>query len=224
MFKKWIAGAALLVMSGMSHAGFVHTDWETEGDQLATLHEETGIEWLKVTNTLGMSVDQVLAQTGAGGQFDGWRLPTAQEIVDLWFAMFDGSSMLSNPQGTRNDYSYYGTGPQNWVEYMGEVTSSPIRSYGFGYKTNGELGFFGVSRAYSTTSYWYGYGNYPTSTNGAYYGVMLVSDGGDTLSSKLDPSLNIQNPKAPVNQVSAPLLSAALLLPLAGWLRRRRAD
>jgi len=37
-------------------------------------------------------------------------------------------------------------------------------------------------------------------------GVLLVSDGGVTLSSINDPSLNIQNPQAPINQVSAPLL------------------
>jgi len=37
------------------------------GDGLATLHEETGIEWLKVTNTLGQSVDDVQAELAPGG-------------------------------------------------------------------------------------------------------------------------------------------------------------
>ena len=43
---------ALFAFSGMAQADLVATDWKTSGDALATLHEETGIEWLKPTACL----------------------------------------------------------------------------------------------------------------------------------------------------------------------------
>lgn len=222
MLRKVLMAGVLALTAATSQAAMVHTDWKAEGDSLASLHEETGKEWLKTTETLGMSIEAVLAETNEGGAYEGWRLPRADEIVTLWEGVFNGSSMLSNPQGTRSNYSLYGTHPQRWVEYIGQSTSDPIRSYGLGYKTNGEIGFFGVSRGSNTTSYWYGYNSYSVSTTNAYFGVLLVSDGGTTLSSQLDPTLNINNPDAPVNQVPVPLASALLLLPLAAFARRRR--
>jgi hypothetical protein len=53
----------------------------------------------------------------------------------------------------------------------------------------------------------------------SHVGVYLVSDGGLTLSSKLDPSVNINNPNAPINQVSTPAISGALLLLLLFFRR-----
>lgn len=220
--KKWLVGVALAVLSCTSQAGFVDTDWKVAGDGLATLHEETGVEWLKVTNTLGQSVAQVQSQMGPGGALEGWRIPTSEEIVTLWESTFEGSSMLSNPQGTRRNYSLYTQQAQDWVSNMGEVTPSPtIRSYGLGYKENGQLGFFGVSRASDQTSYWYGYGDNTTDYTNQYMGVLLVSDGGVTLSSINNPFLNIQNPQAPINQVSAPLLGGFGLI-MVGFLLKRR--
>jgi hypothetical protein len=213
------AGLSLVGAAQASYTDFSHTDWKTSGDELATLHVDTGMEWLKVTETQGMSVDQVLTETQAGGAYEGWRLPTSGEIVTLWNDMFEGSTMLSNPQGTRRDYSLYSALPQAWVEFMGMTTSSPIRAYGYGYKTNGQLGFFGVSRASGTTSYWYGYGDYSTSNTSNLTGVFLVSDGGDTLSSKLDPTLNINNPNAPINSVPVMAMGGLALLGLG--LRRK---
>ena len=222
--RKWLVGAVFTVLSCASQAGFIDTDWKVSGDGLATLHEETGIEWLKVTNTLGQSVDDVQADLAPGGSLEGWRIPTSEEIVTLWEANFAGSSVLNNPQGTRRNYSLYTQQAQDWVSNMGEVAPSPtIRSYGLGYKENGQLGFFGVSRASGQTSYWYGYGDNTTDYTNQYMGVLLVSDGGVTLSSINDPSLNIQNPQAPINQVSAPLLGGFGLMTIGLMLRRRTA-
>ena len=57
---------ALFAFSGMAQADLVATDWKTSGDALATLHEETGIEWLKLYNTLDNSIEEALSQTGEG--------------------------------------------------------------------------------------------------------------------------------------------------------------
>ncbi|APD91958.1 hypothetical protein BM525_18930 (plasmid) [Alteromonas mediterranea] len=224
-FIKTLAATMLCVTAPLSaHADFVHTDWLTEGDEKATLHEETGIEWLKVDNTLGMSIDEVLAETGEGALYDGWRLPTAQEVLGYWEAIFEGSSVLDDPQGGRYTYSAYTPQAQGWVEFTGLSTSSPIRSYGMGYRLDGQVSFFGISRTSSSTSYWNGHEAYDEATVNQYAGVLLVSDGGVTLSSINDPMLNTNNANAPVNNVGAPLTGVALSM--AGFLalstRRKR--
>lgn len=55
MIRK-IAAIALLacLASGEASADFLHTDWQADGDSLATLLEETGLDWLKINGTLGM--------------------------------------------------------------------------------------------------------------------------------------------------------------------------
>jgi hypothetical protein len=55
-------------------------------------------------------------------------------------------------------------------------------------------------------------------------GVYLVSDGGTTLNSQLDPSLNINNDNAPINDVYAPSLLGLMSLGLLGFSARRRSS
>lgn len=223
-FIKTLAATMLCITAPLSaHAGFVHTDWLAQGDEKATLHEETGVEWLKIDNTLGMSIASVYAQTAQGGKYEGWRLPTADEVLTYWESIFEGSTMLRNPQGGRYTYSAYTPQAQGWVEFTGMSTSSPIRSYGMGYRLDGEVSFFGVSRTSSGTTYWNGHEAYDVSTANKYAGVLLVNDGGVTLSSINNPSLNINNASAPINNVGAPLTGAALAIAglLALHLRRR---
>lgn len=222
MFKS-IMVASLLLIANTAQAGYVATDWLVAGDSRATLQEETGVEWLKLTETTGMSVNQVIAQTGTGGTFEGWRIPTAQEIVDYWAGMFAGSSVLNNPQGSETAYSNYSAQAQQWVALSGAQTTSPIRSYGIGYGLDGDVSFFGLSRTSITTRYRYAAYTYNEDDTSIYMGVFLVSDGGITLSSIDDPSLNVNNANAPINDVPVPFALGAGLL-LAGLLLRRKAS
>lgn len=43
----------------------------------------TGLDWLDVTTTAGMSFNQVSSQLGIGGQFAGWRYATLDEFNTL---------------------------------------------------------------------------------------------------------------------------------------------
>jgi hypothetical protein len=54
-------------------------------------------------------------------------------------------------------------------------------------------------------------------------GVFLVSDGGTTLSSIENPSLNINNANAPINQVPLPTTLGLLGLAVSGMSFRRRS-
>jgi hypothetical protein len=49
---------ALLISATSAHAELVATDWKNTGDGLATLDTATGIEWLDLTQTDNMSINQ----------------------------------------------------------------------------------------------------------------------------------------------------------------------
>lgn len=81
-----IMAVSLFALTSLNvHAGFVKADWKVEGDNKAFVEEETGIEWLKTTITDhdGLDYDQTLANFGEGGVYEGWRVPTYQEVDAL---------------------------------------------------------------------------------------------------------------------------------------------
>lgn len=55
--------------SSASHASYLDT--------------ATGIEWLEVTKTAGLSYSEVSAQFANGGDFEGWRYATGSELNDM---------------------------------------------------------------------------------------------------------------------------------------------
>src|SRR5262249_52601719 len=58
-------GVSALLTGGLAHGALVKQDLLTAGDGLVTLDTTTNLEWLKLTATQDLSVDQVLG--GAGG-------------------------------------------------------------------------------------------------------------------------------------------------------------
>ena len=93
-FSKTIIAGLFLTASVAVNAELVTTDWKNTGDELATLDTDTGIEWLDLTQTDGMSINQVESLTGEGSTFEGWRLPTQPEIVGLMSQAFPSEVAL----------------------------------------------------------------------------------------------------------------------------------
>ena len=54
------------------------------GDGLLTLDDETGLEWLDVTATLGLSFDDVSAKLVPGGDLEAFRYAHDDEVRVLW--------------------------------------------------------------------------------------------------------------------------------------------
>ena len=77
---------------------FENIGWQTPGDNLLTQYngqpldapydedpyDVSNLEWLNVELTLGLSFNAVLDETKVGGQFEGFRFATANEIVGLF--------------------------------------------------------------------------------------------------------------------------------------------
>ena len=79
-----ILTGAFALMHARAEAANITIDWLVGGDQLVVRNDATGLDWLKPTVTDGLSFDSVLAQTGAGGTYDGWRYATQAEVQLLF--------------------------------------------------------------------------------------------------------------------------------------------
>lgn len=85
MLFKSILGAAsvcLVVVSFNAYAVPINISKDSDDNYLTD--GLTGLDWLEVTETIGMSYDGVSAQLGAGGDFAGWSYATSAQVVTLW--------------------------------------------------------------------------------------------------------------------------------------------
>jgi len=228
----------VFALSGNANAGFVSLDWKVEGDNKATLHEETGLEWLKMSETDSLSINTVKSLLDT--TYSGWRLPTEAEVNQLLlsalptFPFSDGTTAYSSPSyqpyasawraimGDARIHSYYTTDFRNAKHYYNNYYS-----YSLYEDPNGTVKLAGSY----LQQYYYHYSStwtaaiYKERENAAYstdytsvnVGIFLVSDGGATLSV---PSENGSLQDVP--EPAGALILASGLFGLA-MLRRKKA-
>jgi len=90
-------GAAALLIGGAAHAALVKQDLLAAGDGLITLDTSTDLEWLNLTATQDLSVNQVLGGTG------GWV------SIGFHYANFGQVGQLLNDAGYLGNTSDYST-------------------------------------------------------------------------------------------------------------------
>ena len=73
-----------LLAATSANAALINLDWQAAGDGLIVRDTNTHLEWLKLTQTFGMSYTSVSGQLGSGGTFAGFRYATNAEVVDLF--------------------------------------------------------------------------------------------------------------------------------------------
>lgn len=231
MLKKLLFSASILLASMGANAEFSSIDLNAEGDNLVTIDSETGIEWLDFSVTSEDSYQDVLARLQ--GDLKGWRLPTESEVVSFFDRMMVGynyisfSGWVSDNNSTGREIRY---AANMYRELLGTSIIRKDMEYSIGYfmGDDGEVRLSGV--LYDSTNdkpLYYG-----TTYQGAKLdeelpliqnnmGVFLVSDGGVSYSSKLNPEINENNQNARYNDV--PFWGGlALLIPGIMFSLRRR--
>lgn len=76
MLKKTLAVVGLSVVA-------LYADAAIQDFGVVTRDSNTGLDWLDVTETRGLSYSQVSAQMEVGGAYDGWRYATLAELDQL---------------------------------------------------------------------------------------------------------------------------------------------
>lgn len=135
---KLCAGLAVGVMMfglvGLAEATLIEVDFSSAGDKLLTVDTETGLEWLDVTATMGISKDQVIAGSNGYVTDNNFRYATGTEILALFNGVginttFGGSDSFKAPAielqsllgVTYNGYNYMG--PYYWTWGQCDKTS-----------------------------------------------------------------------------------------------------
>jgi hypothetical protein len=230
--KKMALLPVLALLSIGAQAELISTDWKVNNDGLATLDTDSGREWLDLTQTDGMSINQVSALLDT--TFHGWRLPTRAEVTSLMTSTFP---LRSNDLRSGGNFFYSDTETNNlsviFQSFFGATSVSTSTDLMRGTYVNDEqstLGGFDILNAgslyYKVNSYsvlFNSQSNFTTESNANTsfssdsFGVYLVSDGGTTLSSINNPSINA-NANVPL-----PATLGLLGLAMAGLSFRRKS-
>jgi|GEM_PF-1125777 len=72
----------LLFISQIASAGIIDTDRDSFID------DTTSLEWLDINMTTNKTYDYVVSNLGQGQEYEGWRLPNFNEVVQLIIAGF----------------------------------------------------------------------------------------------------------------------------------------
>jgi len=226
---KVIMASVAIAACFSANSAIISTDWKVDGDGLARLDEDTGIEWLQLSQTHGKSINQVrdLLET----TYAGWRLPTQSEVGEF-IGNIIGMDLSSNGNTPIQIVSSNASDEARAATFIGSfgytLYANNLRyAYGFHVSDDGQSALVsGTAYNPSATVKAYIYNDVGASFNYAQvpYSVFLVSDGGTTLSSLNDPSLNANNPNAPVNavDVSEPASATIIGLSLFGLLMGMR--
>lgn len=78
----------LMAMSSMvAQAALIEHDWVANTDAALTYDTATGLEWLDITVTADLSYNEVSAELGIGGAYEGFEFASSQQIIELFSAV-----------------------------------------------------------------------------------------------------------------------------------------
>ena len=82
-FTLLVAAFAVSISCNSTQAGILVGDWKNAGDGLLTIDTAKGLEFLDVTESRNRTFNEVTAEFGIGGDYEGFRYATEQEAIDL---------------------------------------------------------------------------------------------------------------------------------------------
>lgn len=83
-FLSTILGIGINITGiGVSHSGLISVNDGVFGANSITIDTDSGLQWLDLTVTQNRSYADVASQFGSGGEFQGWRHATINDLVTL---------------------------------------------------------------------------------------------------------------------------------------------
>lgn len=114
---------ALLIAAPQVNAALIEANDAIFGAGSITQDTSTGLDWLDLTESVNRSFNDVSAQFGAGGDFEGWRYASFNEVSNMFAAVWPGGEEYSianyAPAGTLlgllgSTYEIPGSMDANW--------------------------------------------------------------------------------------------------------------
>ncbi len=115
LFSVMAVGVIMVGMAGAADATLISMDLDYNGDNLITRDTETGLDWLDLTVTRNLSINQVL-NGASGNNFigDGWRYAS---IIDVHTFLNNAGLSLGAFTGA-TAYYIYETNPVQLIALM----------------------------------------------------------------------------------------------------------
>jgi len=76
-----------ICFSTTAQAALIETDWMVTNDAALTFDSVSGLEWLDITVTAGLSYNDVAAELGVGGAYEGFSFASSQQVAGLFSAV-----------------------------------------------------------------------------------------------------------------------------------------
>ncbi len=171
MKRNWFFGAFVAAsvvafsMSGSANADLVESDFNLAGDGLLTLDTSTGLEWLEVTESVGLSYNQ------AEINFPTFRHATENEVT----ALLGEFGIAPNVGFTTENYDHVQS-MLNLTGYVSDTGNTPFHQslYDVGAATTAEFSILQLNQADVTGIANMPQGTFAKSTSNTVVGNYLV--------------------------------------------------
>tara|TARA_R110002012_G_scaffold69609_1_gene180096 strand:+ start:5116 stop:5790 length:675 start_codon:yes stop_codon:yes gene_type:complete len=219
--KNILASICLLALSTTASAGLI-TD--TANDSF--IDETTGLEWIDFGVNNNQSFNYVSSQLGIGGEYEGWRLPTIEEVYAMWWNVADLDNLEADVENIdRFDEGYFYTKDNNnnintesvFDDVFDIIGYNETQPYGGG-ETFKAYGFFEGTGSLS----WIRYENFTLHPGVPDHLVLQDTQNIDSVRGLSDELYSTLLVRADVTSVPEPSSLAILGLGLLGLLRLRK--
>lgn len=124
------ASATILasIVSLSASAEVYNTDWLSEGDNLVVTDSDSGLEFLNLSETFGMSKNEVNALLGT--TYSGWSFATTNDVESLFANFFGGYDEGLDTRFSTSTVN--GAGGKDFSSLFGAYTSPTGRLQSFG--------------------------------------------------------------------------------------------
>lgn len=227
-----------LMLSNSVNAEFQIKDWRVDGDGLISFDTSTGLEWLNLSQTLGMTINTITPHLDA--EFEGFMVANKSQVDTMLHHVFP-SVMTSRTYYQNHD----GASSRPASPYVDVDEARQFRTlfreadsytYGVFSHNEDETGQYTAGMVSSNYGKWEGVAYYDLRLNDDDYawsrfwpggadqsGVYLISQGGYSYSSKHDEDMQLIQRNAKHSNVSLPFGVGAFLCGFMLSLLRRRA-
>ena len=136
-----VLASSILFTSNLVTAAIVDTDNDSFIDT------NTGLEWMDFGVNSGQSFNYVVSQLGLGGEYEGWSLPDADQVYQMWSGAFLGQgAQLELPD-------HYGPGEfyvADWATDVASVFDETYEIMGYNF-----LQYAGATNEFEISKGWF---------------------------------------------------------------------